>query len=860
VNHARGGVSSSAALRRAPTSRLLIVTLAVVVAFVGSTIYSHRVAAQLDDAAASIAMNAAPSVVVLSETRGELVGIERKAAQAVESAAAGARVDRTPSSKELEWLLTSIQEAFGRVHQSLTRYLALPFFYSEQSYWSVVEKSTRLFEQRVSAEVDELSAGHVQEAQTLQASEVRPAAEAADQALQRLIRFNADQQRRLALEIPRLRSRSVLVAYLLDGMSAALTILLMALILVEYRQRMRLHTQFSDRLEGIATASSRISEAIATASDLRVLFQTIADEARAALDVDYVALGCGTNPETPFEPWAFSGLSPEQARALGGAPRPVGVLAAVVEHRGPLRMADVTQHHAFHGLPAGHPPMAAFLGIPVLRNGRNVGNLYLARRPGRLPFTEDDEHAIELFATHAAVAVDSANLYQQLQKQRSNLQLLADASAQFTSLDYSETLNGIARALVPAFADLCVLHIVGPDERFCRQIVAPANARWAPTADPIPRHHPPLAEPHYAARVRQSRKAELIPVTPEFLDQLAGDAEHLRLLQQIPAKSLLSVPLIARDQLVGVCSFFSLQELRYGATEVSFAEEIARRAALSIDNALLYQKAEAATRASEELLAVVSHDLRNPLSAIRMGAQLLEATAGEDERGAQVRKQAARIKRSSDLMMRMIADLLDGAKIESGTLRAERQFEHVEALLDDALDLFHSGAAEKSIQLGSNVAQPVPDLWCDRDRVLQVLSNLIGNALRFTPPGGTITVIVRPLADQVQFTVADSGPGIPAEHLPHIFDRFWQPTSLRRGSAGLGLYIAKGIVEAHGGRIWADSRPEHGAMLSFTIPAGSPAPGPEELPISSELLGPPAPPPAASASHNRSAGRRDPRR
>ncbi len=263
----------------------------------------------------------------------------------------------------------------------------------------------------------------------------------------------------------------------------------------------------------------------------------------------------------------------------------------------------------------------------------------------------------------------------------------------------------------------------------------------------------------------------------------------------------------------------------------------------------LYRKAEAATRAREEILAVVSHDLRNPLSIIRMNAQFLGADAGEDKRGAQLRKQAARISRSSDLMMRLIADLLDGAKIESGTLRAEPHLEPVEALLDDALDLFRSGAREKSIQLGSDVAQRVPDVWCDRDRVLQVLSNLIGNALKFTPPGGTIAVTAVPLTDQVQFTVADSGPGIPAEHLPHIFDRYWQPSGARRGSAGLGLYIAKGIVEAHSGRMWVDSKPRHGAMLSFTLPAGSPAPRPEELPISSELLGRPAPLPAASASH-----------
>lgn len=663
MNRAGSGVSSSAVLRRAPMWRLLVVTLAVVVSFVGSTIYSHRVAAHLDEVAVSIAVNAAPSVDFLSAARGELAGIERKAAQAVEMAGAGAPIDRAP-----------IEEAFSRTHQDLTHYLSLPFYETERAYWAAVEQSTRLFEQRVSAELDELSAGRVQEAAALLSNSVRPSAEATDEALQRLIKFDVDQQRRLSLEIPRLRSRSVLVAYLLDGLSAALTILLMALVL-------------------------------------------------------------------------------------------------------------------------------------------------------------------KLFATHVAVAANSTQLYQQLREERSTLQRLADASAQIGSLDYSETLEGTARALVPTFADLCVLHIVGPDGSFGQPVVATAGTTWVLAADPIPGHQPQPAKTHYVMRVRQNRKSEVISATPELLEQLADNAEHQRLLRQIPAKSLLAVPLIARDQLVGVCSFFSVHESRYSATEVALAEEIARRAALSIDNARLYRKAEVAIRAREEILAVVSHDLRNPLSNILMNAQFLGADAGEDARGAQVRQQAVRIRHSSDLMMRMIADLLDTAKIESGTLRTEPQVEHVESLVDEVLELFQPAAVQKSIRLGSNVAQPVPDVWCDRGRVLQVLSNLIGNALRFTPTGGTITIAVEPHEDQVKFTVADSGPGIRAEDLPHIFDRYWQPRSSRRGTAGLGLYIAKGIVEAHHGRIWADSTPGHGAVLTFTLPASSPAREPEDLPATLQAQG-----------------------
>jgi signal transduction histidine kinase len=139
-------------------------------------------------------------------------------------------------------------------------------------------------------------------------------------------------------------------------------------------------------------------------------------------------------------------------------------------------------------------------------------------------------------------------------------------------------------------------------------------------------------------------------------------------------------------------------------------------------------------------------------------------------------------------------------------------------MIDEAVDSFRDSAATKSIALHEELEGGAAEVMCDRDRVLQVLSNLIGNALKFTPPDGTITVSVRSLGAEVRVCVADSGTGIPEAEREHVFDRYWQATHTRRAGAGLGLFIVKGIVEAHGGRAWAEAAPGGGASICFTLP------------------------------------------
>ena len=224
-------------------------------------------------------------------------------------------------------------------------------------------------------------------------------------------------------------------------------------------------------------------------------------------------------------------------------------------------------------------------------------------------------------------------------------------------------------------------------------------------------------------------------------------------------------------------------------------------------------------RAREEVLAVVSHDLRNPLSAITLGASLLlmsKSLSDED------REQVETMQVSAERMARLIADLLDVTRLEGGKrLPIEPAPVPVAELLDEAREIFRAQAAVASVSIDSNCGERVDAVFADHHRVMQVLSNLIGNSLKFTPPGGTIRVCAEPHDDGVLFMIADTGPGIPKEHLSHIFTPYWQAKRAERLGAGLGLPIARGIVEAHGGRIWAESEPGEGTRFYFTLPAAN---------------------------------------
>jgi signal transduction histidine kinase len=226
--------------------------------------------------------------------------------------------------------------------------------------------------------------------------------------------------------------------------------------------------------------------------------------------------------------------------------------------------------------------------------------------------------------------------------------------------------------------------------------------------------------------------------------------------------------------------------------------------------------AEAAVRTRDDVVSVVSHDLRNPLHTITMATSLLM----EDGEGAAGRKQLEIIGRAARTMDHLIQDLLDIARVESGRLTVERVPTKVPALMHEVVGMLGPVVEKHGQRLESSVAEGLPAIAADRERLLQVFSNLVGNAVKFTPRGGTIMLSAeRDGSDGVRFRVSDTGSGIPAEHIPHLFDRFWQARATDRRGIGLGLPIVKGLVEAHGGRVTVESVVGAGTTFSFTIAA-----------------------------------------
>ena len=226
-------------------------------------------------------------------------------------------------------------------------------------------------------------------------------------------------------------------------------------------------------------------------------------------------------------------------------------------------------------------------------------------------------------------------------------------------------------------------------------------------------------------------------------------------------------------------------------------------------------EAERAIRLREEVLAVVAHDLRNPVGAIAMSAStMLNLDMNEAERARQLNI----IQRAATGMDNLISDLLDVSRIEAGSFAIRRRRTDVTPMLGEVIDLFGSQAKARRIRLVAEIPDDLPPASCDRDRLAQAVSNLISNAIRFSPPGDAVTVRARHADGQLEVSVMDNGPGVAAADQPHIFDRFWQVDRTSRAGAGLGLAIAKGIVESHGGRIWVESAPGQATRFCFTVP------------------------------------------
>jgi signal transduction histidine kinase len=398
-------------------------------------------------------------------------------------------------------------------------------------------------------------------------------------------------------------------------------------------------------------------------------------------------------------------------------------------------------------------------------------------------------------------------------------QLLVEAGAVLgATLDYEQTLTTVAKLVVRDFADWCVVDIVedhGQTRRVKVVSADPAKEAICKRLEQVPfdRNRPFLIR-----TVIETREPLLIErISSEQLESFAEGPEHLEALHAVHPVSAMAVPLLSRGEVVGTLGFVSSTTSHlYGGADLRWAKALADRAAVAIENARLYRASIQATRLREQVLGVVAHDLRNPLGTILMQASALRRRPPETERRSQKPREI--IDRAATRMNGLVQDLLDVARMEAGQLPMERTRLPARELIVEAAEMQRPLAESSSLELRLDLPRHLPDVWGDHNRLLRVFENLIGNAIKFTDAGGRITVSADSRAHEVVFWIADTGCGIATESLPRVFDRFWQADRTGHHGAGLGLPIAKGIVDAHRGRIWVESTLGRGSVFFVSIP------------------------------------------
>ncbi|AKJ01194.1 GAF domain-containing protein [Archangium gephyra] len=484
------------------------------------------------------------------------------------------------------------------------------------------------------------------------------------------------------------------------------------------------------------------------------------------------------------------------------------------------------------------PPVRAepaFITLPLVAKGFTFGTLQV-ESDGVL--AEEGLAFLDAVANQFALALDRhyalrreirlrerAELFERVQRdllQRERLAhqvaeeahrrqaFLAEASALLAgSLDYRTSLPNLARLLVPAWADCCAMDLLGPTgaERIAMMAAEPAGH--------------PLGSASFVGQVLASHPWVAFTASPENLPEghlaveraeWTGFPSNLRLLIRVRGRTL------------GALSLISARPERYGPADVTLFETLAQRIATAVDSALLFQQAQEAVRWREELLAVVSHDIKTPLLVVRMNAEMLlhASRPPGEERRRHGRRQLEIILQAAGQMRDLIGGILDRARLQGMPMPLALQPWSVDELFRQAADVLRPLALNKSQDLVVEVGPGLPSVRADRDRVLQVLGNLVGNALKFTPAGGTVTLRARKVDGMVRISVKDNGPGIAPEDVPHLFERFWRASGVNERGTGLGLSIVKSIVEAHGGSLWVETQLGMGSTFFFTLPAAEP--------------------------------------
>lgn len=400
---------------------------------------------------------------------------------------------------------------------------------------------------------------------------------------------------------------------------------------------------------------------------------------------------------------------------------------------------------------------------------------------------------------------------------------LAEASATLaTSLDYETTLQSIAQLAVPALAEYCIIDLIEPQGDIRRVALAHGDTNKQALMQQLGPYPPRASGAEGVSRVLQTGEPVLVDdVSTTFLEQIAQDDQHLTLLHTLRPRSLMIVPLAVRNTIIGAFTLAAAESgRRYGQDDLALAQEVAGRAALAIDNARLYHEAQEAVQIRDQFLSIAAHELRTPLTALLGNAQLLERRATRDANIGERNQHLARVvSGQATRLNKMIMTLLDITRLEHNQLQLECETLDLAALLRRLVDEMQVSLRTHTMRI--TVAAEPMRIDGDALRLEQVFQNLLHNAIKYSPSGGSIHIELTLGDNSVCVSVRDQGIGIPAASLPHLFQRFYRASNVDSYSIsgmGIGLYVVKEIIGLHGGTITATSIENHGSTFVVTLP------------------------------------------
>ncbi len=495
---------------------------------------------------------------------------------------------------------------------------------------------------------------------------------------------------------------------------------------------------------------------------------------------------------------------------------------------------------------AAREGMVAFAGYPLLVDNRVVGVLAIFWRQAVSEAVLGDLAPI---ADSLAQCIERKVVEVGLQRREQTARFLAQASADMAEvLDHQSTLQKIASTSVPAFADWCTVDLLDSEGRLRRLAASHIDPAKEKLLQTLRRQFPPsLDDPHGVGAVLRTGEPEMVVNVPQGLrERMARDPEHLRILRELGACSFLCVPVSWRGKTLGALTYAHAEsDRRYTPLDLLVATDLARRAAVAMENAHLYTELRDADRRKDEFLATLAHELRNPLAPLRNALTLLKATDYDRETLAETRDT---MDRQLAQMVRLVDDLLDVSRITRNRIELRKSLVRLDEVVQSAVEISRGLIDQGKHTLTIDLPPEPVLLYADPTRLAQVFSNLLNNAAKYTPDGGKIYLSAKPSEDhRVRVIVKDNGSGIDPAMLGRVFDLFAQEDhSLERsqGGLGIGLSLVRRLVELHGGRVEAHS-PGRGRGSEFVVDLPMATATERQPPTPTDAAPSPAAPPRA---------------